>query len=218
MQQPDESCHDFKTDISIKRLLCALKYYTTLDVTTNKQHQDIFIHFMKKIYTVQILDDYHFLTKHYDDDLEDIMEYAKTSLNIKSFDIANCPYSDRRYGVNQNTSNPLSITNIKDDILRFHVDVMDSLYFHVFHLYDANLRFSKKYSDSINEDSKDKKNHNEYFDKEFSDRLKIMSDRKEATARFERISNNPSKFTIQSERQYDDENITALDSIYVQLS
>ena len=83
-QQPDENHHDFRTNISIRRLLCALKYYTMLDVIGNEQDQDKFIHFIKEIYTTQILDDYYHLTKFYNDDLEDIMEYAKTTLNIKS--------------------------------------------------------------------------------------------------------------------------------------
>ena len=45
-----------------------------------------------------------------------------------------------------------------------------------------------------------------------------MSDGKEATARFKGISDNKSRYTIQSCDEYHDEIVTALVSIYDQLS
>ena len=91
---------------------------------------------------------------------------------------------------------------------------MDNIHFHLFHLYDVNLRLSHK--NNIEEEVKENKdNNNEYFDKEFSERLKIMSRRKEKSARFDRI-NNQSKYNIQSDNKYE-EGTTALDSIYNQL-
>ena len=73
-QQPDKDCINFKTCIGVNRLLSALKYYSVLQVTNNRQKQDIFMHFINEIYTKQILEDYNHLHKSHDNELENIME------------------------------------------------------------------------------------------------------------------------------------------------
>ena len=168
------------------------------------------------IYTVQVLDDYHHLTKVHDGDLEDIMEYAETSMNLESCDLSHCDYSDRRYRVNQNASNPLSLTKIEDRNLRFYIDVMDSLHFHFYHLYTTGLRISNK-----NIDTTEQKTDDEYFDPQLFRYREIMSNKRAETARFNRL-NDPksSKCNIKSDTQYHADNgtsTTALDCIYHQL-
>ena len=221
-QQPDEYCHDFKTCISIKRLLSALTYYSALKVVKTQSNQDIFIHFMKEIYTKQILDDYHHLNKSHDKDLENIMEYAKSTGNIKECDLKSCHYANRRYRVNEQSLKV--VNNTDDNELYFYIDIMDSLHFHLLHLYDSNLRISKKnaINHDYNDDEKDEKRDTEYFDAEFSQKQQLISKRRTASARFERInSNKSSKFTMKSDDQYEDndgQTMTGLDSIYHQLS
>ena len=103
--QPNKDCSDFKNCISIKRLLCSLKYYSVLQVDTNTKNQDIFMHFMKKIYGIQVLNDYNHLTRSHDHELDTIMKYATDTANIDHCKLENCAYSDRRYRVKESNTN-----------------------------------------------------------------------------------------------------------------
>ena len=54
---PKEECAAYESCISILRLISSLEYYSSLKVSQNKEDQDLFINFIKEVYTHQILDD-----------------------------------------------------------------------------------------------------------------------------------------------------------------
>mmetsp|Transcript_1526 Transcript_1526/g.1251 ORF Transcript_1526/g.1251 Transcript_1526/m.1251 type:complete len:102 (+) Transcript_1526:22-327(+) len=65
-QEPPEECTDFKLCIALQRLLCALRYYTSLNICTNNDHQNIFLNFTNEVYKHPLLvqDFYHFQKQH----------------------------------------------------------------------------------------------------------------------------------------------------------
>ena len=215
-QQPDKNCNNFKTCISVNRLLHALKYYSALKILVNTENQDIFVHFIKEVYGIQLLDDYNHFSELHDHELENILKYAKSSGNVKNCDLEYCDYSNRRYGVNIHES--ISNLNTSDHDLCFYIDIMDSFHFHLMHLYDAALRISKE---DISFDDAEIKKDSEYFDAELSRQHAIISSKRSGYARFERINNtHSSKFVIKSDDQYVDKNgkaLTTLQLIALQL-
>ena len=101
----------------------------------------------------------------------------------------------------------------------FYVDIMDSIHFHLYHLHDVGLRVS------VNQATDDKKNkdinsNDPYFADEFATYHQLILNKRGNRARFDRISNNnSSKFSITTDIDMEsDEAMTALDSIFTQLS
>lgn len=208
-------CNDFKSCVSVNRLLTALNHYSALKVATNTEDQRVFITFIKEVYGIIILDDYHHLSKLHHHELEHIMEYATESESIGHCDLATCNNANRRYRVNDNTLKSIDIADDHD--LWFYMDIMDSIHVHIYHLYDMGMRISsKKKSIEAYRNSDD-----QYFDIDLSRQKRIISNTRKATAGFERINTIKStKFNIKSDNQYQDEDgevMTALDSIYQQI-
>eukprot|EP01084_Bolivina_argentea_P112928 201373_1 len=86
---PIEACK------AVKRLVLALKYYSSLALITNTDDQNTFAHFIANIYKIY-LDDYcHLVQKH--KNLEDI---NKAMMEMKEFggcDILKCLFSARHH-------------------------------------------------------------------------------------------------------------------------
>eukprot|EP01084_Bolivina_argentea_P263324 445648_1 len=87
--KPIEACN------AVKRLVLALKYYSTLDLINNTDNQNTFTHFITNIYKIY-LDDYcHLVQEH--KNLEDI---NKAMIEMKEFggcDILKCLFSTRHH-------------------------------------------------------------------------------------------------------------------------
>ena len=214
---PSKFCRDSIFCISVKRLLSALAYYSSLNVTTDKAHQDVFMNFMAEVYALRILDDYQHLHQSHDSDLENILQSMITSQNVKSCDLAHCHCSDRKYRVHATKS---STMNVDEHDLYFYIDIMDNIHFHLFHLTDANLRISSK--DTMNDDVMQNQDRNEYYDAKLDKMRRSMLQRRSQSARFNRLNNTESsKFSINSASAKNGnhgQTKTALDSIYNQLS
>ena len=60
------NCIDFKSCTAIQRLLSSLRYYSSFQLTSNKEHRDVFTKFMEEVYKHRILiqDLYHFQKEH----------------------------------------------------------------------------------------------------------------------------------------------------------
>ena len=217
----------FKTCPAIIRLLSALNYYSSLSVNTNSDDQQIFLHFMDQVYSTQILDDYHHLTKHHqqNDQLLGIAKYAIDQGPSKACNIDECSFSTRHYRNREKETvhykSPIDV----DSKLNFYIETMDSLHFYIFHLYDVSLRFT----DDKNEETQDENmsmDNNDYFDQEFSRKCKISSSTRNASARFDRINDNSSKFNINADNnnepninsENDEQGFTYLDAVFNHLS
>lgn len=60
-QSPQSNCTDFKACIAIRRLSCALRYYSSLKVKTSTDDENIFTNFINEVYKYSSLiqDFYH---------------------------------------------------------------------------------------------------------------------------------------------------------------
>ena len=92
---PDKECDNHESCISILRLISSLKYYSSLNVSQSTKDQNLFMNFIKEVYTHQILDDYHHFSKSHGNSIQDILQFAKRQGNLKSCNINQCAYSDR---------------------------------------------------------------------------------------------------------------------------
>eukprot|EP01084_Bolivina_argentea_P054605 100134_1 len=206
----DNSLESMNQCVSLNRLLCALKYYTLLDIIKNIQHRDIFSHFITDIYD-SFLNDYIHLINHHTNHLyelnKSLTENKFTLCNIKK-----CQFTARHH---------TQIKNALPPALNFFKQTMDSLHFYLFHLFECGLR--EKKLDLNNDDiNSEERKDDDYFDAEFSRLHKSMNERKHITASFSRFKTNH-KFTIKTSvddindnKEYEtgDDEATFMDEMY----
>ena len=97
---PSTNCIDFKSCIAINRLLSALHHYSTLELNSNQNHQDIFTHFTKEIYKHPLLiQDFHHFQKQHDQQIHQIIKYAINRNICKECHIDSCVYASRHHRV-----------------------------------------------------------------------------------------------------------------------
>ena len=99
-KSPTNDYNDFESCVGIKRILTLLRYYSLLQVNSNRDHQTIFTNFINTIYDISVLimDQYHLQKKH-NHEINEIMNYAVTKHEFPSCDISTCAYSSRLYRV-----------------------------------------------------------------------------------------------------------------------
>eukprot|EP01084_Bolivina_argentea_P292202 502287_1 len=114
---------------AVNRLVEALKYYSSLEIMNNKNHQNKFTAFIGRIYKKFLDDYYHLIEQH--DNLEQISDALTAS---KSCNESSCSFTFRHYA-DANT-----IKKLDDETLEFYKTEFDQLHYHLFHLFDAGLR------------------------------------------------------------------------------
>ena len=193
---PKWDCKDYKSCIAIHRLLSALRYYSTLKLQSNKDHQEIFTSFINEIYKHPLLiqDFNHFQTRHSNHQLSDIIKYAKETGLTSACDIDSCDYSSRHYRVNipSNTTK----TSKMDPHLQLYANTMDSLHFYLSHLHDVGLRCLSQEEDDHDTDDNINNKNNESYDPEFARIGSIISSTRSSSDRFNRVSSG-NKFNIE---------------------
>ena len=167
---------EFNECVVIKRLLNSLTYYThLLNTSKNNDHYAKFNHFMGTIYKNQALDDYYHLHKFHQDQIETIMGLAIKSYKLTDCKLSDCKCSDRHYRVNSTKVDSQSQLQCKitdnDEKAKFewYQEVMDSLHFYIFHLFDAGLRIRSN-DKAACDPSKDKNEEAIYRFSRFSDK------------------------------------------------
>ena len=93
--------------ISMKRLLTALSYYDKLDIMNNENDKILFCNFMDTKYQTIVYDDFIYLIKYYQNDIEEIRNlailkysfYCLTTLD-SSFKVNNVNYYCCKYSNN----------------------------------------------------------------------------------------------------------------------
>ena len=227
--KPSKSCREFKSCIAFNRLLLALKYNTLLKPQINQNNQQIFVIFMKEVYKHQIIDDLCHFKHCHGDQLIEMEEYLVQFHGYQPCDLNLCEFANRHYRVNSNHHN-----NHNDPYFIFYQDIIDSFHYYLYHLFHAGFRIKSVEIQQQNEQDEktnsDNDDNDEYYDVEFEKRKKIISNTREKTQRFKRISNQKTqqtKFNIQSDQmQYEEnaeefeegkEGITYLDTVYQKL-
>eukprot|EP01084_Bolivina_argentea_P111482 198878_1 len=195
---PIDSCK------AVKRLVSSLKYYSMLDLTNNKDHQNIFSQFIGDIYTIY-LDDYsHLVQKH--KNLEDINKAMIEMKEFGSCDILKCLFSTRHHTDDQKTK-------VDDELVHFYAQSMDSLHFYFLHLYQCGLRTEKPNEDDNKDIQIDDVDSDTYFDQEFSRISRLIHERQHISASFNRFKNN-NKFSLISGTEEQDDSKTFTDEMY----
>ena len=221
--KPSSSCKDFKSCISMNRLLLILQYNTLLKPLQNTENKEIFVKFMKEVYKQQIIDDIHHFTHRHGGQLQEIMEYSHQQYQFIHCELNQCAFASRHYRVSDNNNNNHSND---DRYFAFYQDIVDSFHYYLHHLFHAGFRIKIIDNDIDAQHVDDTKcDHDEYYDRDFAKRNKVMSNTRQSTQRFNRISSDSaSKFKIQSDQeqtadieQKTGDEITYLDRVYENL-
>ena len=194
--QLTKSCNSAEDCICIERVLTLLKYYVSLDINANRDHQNSFIHLINTKYTVSdlIMDQFHLQKKH-DHEINHIMIMAKNQYQFPSCDIHSCPYSSRLYRVDDRNA---EITTFEEEdhesVLQVVMDIIDAIHHYIFHLLECGLRDigDKKGDDDYIDSDKEM---DEYYDSKYARMKARISATRINTKRFDRM-NTSNKFSI----------------------
>eukprot|EP01084_Bolivina_argentea_P311467 539127_1 len=156
-----------------KRILYALKYYSTLDTIIN-DNCDMLVEFCNQTYK-SFLDDYiHVIEKHNDgfDDITHLLIKQYSYLN-QSCNAENCPlllrhHRDRKHAENEQTPQD------NDDFI-FYRDILDDVHCYLCHLYDTALRVDMKNFETTDKDTYLHDENDKYFDITFSNICDVIN-------------------------------------------
>ena len=183
-----ESNHKYETSPAIQRLLTALKYYTSLLATNNIAK---FCDFIDNTYKSQILDDYYYLTKYYQDKLQEIKNLASKQYQLSTdCDLSKCGFSNRHFRT--------STTSISDSDSKYnnmYIETMDSLHFYLYHLVESGLRQDGSITTTESKQTDDDAD-DPYFDGDLKKMNELMRSSRNATNRFSRLNGNKFNITI----------------------
>ena len=225
--QPSVYCKmDYKSCISIARLLSSLKYYTLLKPQQHQQNMYIFTHFMKDVYKQRVIDDFRHLKQTHSHQLQEIMKFASEHYHYNECALDECDFASRHYRIEGRDNNDkIDDGSDMDPQFIFYADIMDSAHYFLQHLYHAGMRINVTIQHGQDEKEDVKCDEDEWFDKEFAKRKNILTDIQKSTQRFSRVSSNLSgKFNITPDQHqlmtiHDaEEGVTYMDSVYDYLS
>merc|ERR1712228_649656 len=149
----------------------------------------------------QLLEDYAHLIAEHDKDL-----YAINNA-LTACSIATCSFSSRHHRINNE-----QVEEIKDGKLRFYAETMDSLHYHLLHLFDTGMRSINEYKD---ENDNDEKNENDrFYDAKFAQMIERVNGKRSHTQKFERFRVSKNKFNLV---EIEDQNKTFLDEMIAYL-
>ena len=227
---PKDECQDYKSCICVRRILTLMKYYSLLQINSNKHHQNVFDNFIHEIYNTSqlIMDQYH-LQKRHNHNIYQIMTYAVNKYKFPPCDIKTCAHSSRLYRIRDNSSETIAFAKEdQDSILPLVIDIMDSIHHFVFHVFECGLRdIGDNKSNEENDDDHNK--NNEHYDGKFAKMSARILSKRHNTERFDRM-NGLNKFNInignddfiddtQNDPNYNNTGTgTYLDSIYSNLT
>ena len=219
----DTESHDYKSCDSLARLFTSLQYYSLLNITTNQQHQDIFQHFIAKVYSIEVLlNDYSNFIKYHSNNPQQISYHLVNEKSFKSCnDIKKCQQSSRHHRVNIDTDTKID-DNKLDPIFNLFCQTLDGLHFYIFHLYHVGMRVNNDSSNHDNNDDWD------FVDSTFGKVRELITSRQHTTASYDRFpraqDTKSSKFNINVNNKHNltvsGDNVdgtTYLDTIYKHL-
>eukprot|EP01083_Nonionella_stella_P264950 898093_1 len=112
-----EGCNggDPENCISFKRISTGLKYYSVLDVATNKNDEDIFAHFVNEVYKLNTMhNDYAHIIRKHQHQMQDIKQLLINKGTFDECTLSKCMFTTRHYAAeakeesdDENTLDPL---------------------------------------------------------------------------------------------------------------
>merc|ERR1712228_684307 len=147
----------------------------------------------------QLLEDYAHLIAEHDDDL-----YAINNA-LTACSIATCSFSSRHHRINNE-----QVEETKDGKLRFYAETMDSLHFHLLHLFDTGMRSINVELEQNN--IKQQTNNKRFYDAKFARLVDRIHGTKTSTQLFDRfkVSN---KFNLSKDNDEKNTNTTFSDEL-----
>merc|ERR1712228_668271 len=176
---------------SINRLINALDYYSENRDNLKK----------RKVFNKHLLEDYAHLIAEHDKDL-----YAINNA-LTACSIATCSFSSRHHRINNE-----QVEETKDGKLRFYSETMDSLHYHLLHLFDTGMRSINEYKE--NDDNNEKNENDRFYDEKFAQMIERVNGKRSNTQKFERFEVSKNKFNLV---QNEDQNKTFCDEMIAYL-
>ena len=100
--------------ISLKRLFCAIKYYTLLNIENNQDHQNIFINFIQEIYN-NFLDDFTHVARVHANEIYEINQFLLNNKQFHACNVRKCLYTSRHHRVNQPSQEEINNDNEEEE-------------------------------------------------------------------------------------------------------
>eukprot|EP01084_Bolivina_argentea_P117807 209145_1 len=189
---------------AMTRLFTTLAYYSKLDIDNNKNHRDIFEHFLYDVHHA-FIDDYVHFINHRSHELENI--YVELESMFPNCDVSKCLFTTRHLSTDFRDKDGQYI----DPLTKFYRDRINSFHFYLFHCFDVGLR-----TRSDEEYDREKK-EDEYFDAQFARISKTIHEgRSYIIKTFSRFVNITTFVIDESEITNDEDGtpLTALDHLY----
>ena len=122
----------------IKRLLQALQYYESLNISSNKDDQTKLVQFACNTYP-SLIDDFTRIVTTHTNDIDDIYNCMINELQFNPCNIKNCSFSARH---NRNREKATNTSNDKQ--FEFYKDLFDTIHCYLSHGQDFGLRINKQ--------------------------------------------------------------------------
>ena len=134
--------------VLLQRILTGLRYYSSLDVRSNANDAKVFSNFVNKIYGSRIVDDFHHINDKHGHEIYNILEYACNNYKFTKCDVNRCNFASRQFRTNDESAE----LNVDDAVMSVYIDLLDSIHFHILHIFDTGFRFIKQSGDSDDDD------------------------------------------------------------------
>ena len=192
-QQPDSCGNNHEKCSSIKRLLSALRYYSSLDIIHNQQHKDAFIQFIANTYE-KLYDDYIHLVQRHGHQIENIhKDFMNDFEEMTKCNIETCSFTARHHRLDKPKQIEIDLA------LEIIKETMDSLHFYVVHIFDAQLRSLSLLDNDANKMKSTSAEHSkdEYYDPQLAEIRDRLIRNQHKIVRFRGFGGrNGSKFNI----------------------
>eukprot|EP01084_Bolivina_argentea_P012780 23922_1 len=204
---PLNVCLSIQTCSSIKKLISALTYYSSLNLDTQND-QDKLFKYCTKTHQSFLNDSIHMIRNH-NQDIHQICDMLHRQLT--KCDMKNCLLLQRHYRNRRHDHTKTVVTHVQDTNVLFYRDIMDTLHCYLCHLYDLGLRV--KMSDNI-QVMVDTLNEADCFDAHFDNMHTVISAKQNEVKQMKGIDQNTvnnSKFIINDKQS---SNETFLDRLF----
>eukprot|EP01084_Bolivina_argentea_P201566 344535_1 len=197
---------------ALNRFICALKYFTLLNLSNNPDSNNLFTEFCDDVYP-NLLDDRIHIIRTHSSQLQQIHKALIEHQNIGKCTLSKCNLFQRHYAENRR---PIANKNkLYDSKFLFYRDIFDGMHHYLFHLFDIGMRIE------MNEEKKQiEEDDYQCIDHEFSKKKGIINEKKNKLQfQVNRFNDDSNKFNIKTtETNSNDQDILLFDAMFEHLN